>query len=140
MTLRRPSIVHISICLIAVLFLAGQGRGADQNGRPNTTAAAPLAVDPDAQEFKDKVISVHIQYPDKEAGHTLKDVGIRHIGGHTFLTGTGVTVGPKANPYEGRTVWVSVDRIIQIIIYKDLDEMQKAYDKYHPKDLDVNPK
>ncbi|HEY2759780.1 MAG TPA: hypothetical protein VGI75_03535 [Pirellulales bacterium] len=122
------------------MLLANEGRGADQNGRANGAAATLPTSDPDAQEFKDKVISVHIQYPDKEAGHTLKDVGIRHIGGHTFLTGMGVTVGPKANPYEGRTVWVSVDRIIQIVIYKDLDEMQKAYEKYHPKDLDVNGK
>jgi hypothetical protein len=49
-----------------------------------------------------------------------------------FTCGTSAT-----NPYDGRTVWVSVDRIIQIVVYKDLDEMQKAYDKLHPKEPDA---
>jgi hypothetical protein len=74
--------------------------------------------------FKGKVIAVYTNTP-VQAQAMLENVRVRQLAGKQFLVGK--NIGDGLRPSEnGRTVWLAVDSITQIVEYEDAQDVKKA--------------
>jgi hypothetical protein len=96
------------------------GRAADEPKAETPRPSAPAEAD-----FTGKVLALSTDYADK-AGAVLEKVKVRTVGGRSFLVGKGVDDGREGNPYTGRTVWIAVDHVVQILEFGSVEELKKA--------------
>jgi hypothetical protein len=82
---------------------------------------APTNDDP----FKGKILLIFIR-SDKRHGAVLENVRTRRIGDVTFLVGESVYPEEGKDWYNGRTTWVSVSDIVQIVEYPNREAMLKS--------------
>jgi hypothetical protein len=74
--------------------------------------------------FKGKVIAVHTNTP-VQAQAMLENVRVRQLAGKQFLVGKHIDTGFRPSD-NGRTMWVAVDSITQIVEYEDAQDVKKA--------------
>jgi hypothetical protein len=74
--------------------------------------------------FKGKVIAVYTNTP-VQAQAMLDNVRVRQLAGKQFLVGKHIDAGFRPSD-NGRTMWVAVDSITQIVEYEDAQDVKKA--------------
>jgi hypothetical protein len=87
--------------------------------------AAAKAAAPDKLPISGKVLVVAFK-SDPETSATLEKFELKQIGNQTFLVGQGVDDDTPENWTKGRTVWVPVDDIAQLVEFPDLPSLKKA--------------
>jgi hypothetical protein len=115
---------HSLLAVFLVLAVA-LGLGFVLPSRFGSAAPAPKPQVPAEADFKGKVLSISTDYQDK-SGAILEEVRIRKIGERSFLVGKGVDDGrPETAIYKGRTMWISVEHVVQIAEFDSVDDVKK---------------
>jgi hypothetical protein len=88
--------------------------------------AAPAQADVLAKPpFAGKVLVIAFK-SDPETSATLEKFELKQVGNQMFVVGQGVEDDSPDNWTKGRTVWVPVDDIAQLVEFPDLQTLKKA--------------
>jgi hypothetical protein len=110
-------VVRIALAVVILLVAIGLA-----------TTGPTLGADPDkAREdvFAGKIVVLSLKSTDKY-GATLEKVQVKNLGGKAFLVGTGVDTGQPGNWVVGRTVWIPLEDIVQIVEFTNLEQLKNA--------------
>ena len=88
-------------------------------------AAAVKAVAPDKLPFAGKVLVIAFK-SDPETSATLEKFELKRVGNQMFVVGQGVDDDSPDNWTKGRTVWVPMDDIAQLVEFPDVQTLKKA--------------
>ena len=92
------------------------------------TTGRVQCADPDmAREdvFPGKIVVVSLKSTDKY-GATMEKVQVKSLGGKSFLVGTSVDDGQPGNWAKGRTIWIPLDDVAQIVEFSSLEQLKAA--------------
>jgi hypothetical protein len=113
MTRRRIAVLALVAIPLAAAF------GLSLRADPPQNAA------PTQDLFSGKILVVNERAnPAFEA--TLEEVRVTHIGEQAFLVGKGVAADDAKNWYNGRTIWIPLVEVTQILEFQDRGELIKA--------------
>jgi hypothetical protein len=126
MSAKRSSCAALLLALLVVASISWLG------GSARNSQAAPAP--PTEADFAGKIVFILTDQPyGDRAGAILEQVQLRKIGGRSFLVGKGVDGGqPSAHAYKGQIVWFSVDHIVQIVEFANMDELKKKAPQMFP--------
>jgi hypothetical protein len=117
----KATAVALTLAAVLALLLVRDQTLAAEDKKP--APAAP---------FAGKVIVV-TQSTHDSRGMVLQDAQVRQLGGKAFLVGKGATI-VEAGYNTDRATWVAVDAIVNIVEFKSIEELRRAYqDPRHAK-------
>jgi hypothetical protein len=96
--------------------------GAAERQEGQSTAGSP---------FGGKILTISLR-SDPDAGCVVKDVSLRRLGEQSFLVGTGVDTGHPDNWQEGRTIWVAIDDVCELVEFESIDDYRGAVSPPQP--------
>ena len=115
-------VVVLVLCL-GLAFPHWASTAADDAPKPATPAG----------DFNGKVLAINTDAADKTyAWAVLEQVQVRTVGGATFLVGKGVDDGREGNPYKGRTLWIGVTHVVQMVEFASPEDLKKSYKPEQP--------
>jgi hypothetical protein len=104
------------VCFSAIFFAISLRADGPQ---PDAKSAAP---------FAGKVLAVTTR-SSTEYGNIIEEATMTELGGETFLVGKGVPDDEEDTWYGGRTVWIAISDVSQIVEFANRDEFRKAKEK-----------
>jgi hypothetical protein len=114
MTRRRIAWFTSAVCSLAVLY------GLALRAEPPKTVAQSDA------PFSGKIVILSSR--STKHGGMLEDPRIKRIGEQVFVVGKGIYLDEGSEWYNGRTVWVALNEVAQIVELPSRDELRKAID------------
>jgi hypothetical protein len=86
----------------------------------------PVPAAANEPNFKGKFLLVS---QEGDGGAALTDAELRKAGGRVFLVGTGVDCGEDWKDFAGKTMWLSIDKVLQITEFDNFDDLKRIYDE-----------
>jgi hypothetical protein len=83
----------------------------------------------DANPFKGKILLLWVRSGESRFGAVIENPHIRRLGDVSFLVGEGVYPEEGKDYYNGRTVWIPIAEIRQIVEYPNREAMLNAKSK-----------
>lgn len=109
----RLSVAFAAVVVVVGLLATIRTRGADE---PENPAPPPT--------FIGKCVAISVL--DQYTGACLEKVEIRKLGGREFLVGTVVPANDRYAVINGKTQWISLEKVTSIYEFKDLDDLKSV--------------
>jgi hypothetical protein len=80
-------------------------------------------------DFAGKILCVSIK-GSSEYGARLEKAQVKNLGNKWYLVGTGVDDGEPDNWVKGRTMWISLDTVDQIVEFSSVEDYKKSASEF----------
>ena len=119
--MRRIALVVTTVVCVAYILSAVSSRAGDQTQKHVLESPFNAAL-------------LMVSFDASRKGAILQDGSIRQLGERSFLVGKGVRFGERGDWQAGRTIWVAIDDILQIIEFDSVEQYKEALERYDEED------